>query len=176
MGIIKAHLPVKLIIAVTYCPKIDLESVTEALETVYSSIDLRSEIYNFSEFTSYYESEMGHNLMKCFLSFLNLIDPEELPSVKVATNAFEEKYKIDKNRQINLDPGYISQAKLVLATTKNYSHRIYLGQGIFGDVHLHYAEKSYRPQEWTYPDYKSPSSLIFFNKVRQRYVEQLAAV
>ena len=176
MGIIKEHPPVKLITAITYCSGIDAESVITELEKLQSPVDKRSGIYEFSQFTSYYELEMGNNLRKCFVSFIELINPEGLPSIKIKTNSLEEKYNIGNKRQINIDPGYITQAKLVLATTKNYSHRIYLGNGIFGDVHMHYSNKIYRPQPWTYPDYKDENNVIFFNDVRQRYLEQLANI
>jgi hypothetical protein len=131
-------------------------------------------VYEFSEFTSYYELEMGDKLKKCFVACKALIAPEYLPSLKVNTNALEEKYKLDDKRRINIDPGYITQAKLILATTKNYSHRIYIGRGIFGDVHMQFSNKSYQAQPWTYPDYKDEKNVTFFNSVRQRYLEQLA--
>jgi len=176
MGIIKEHPPVKLIIAITYHSGIDVESVIKELEYLISFVDKRSEIYEFSEFTSYYEGEMGSNLKKCFIALLDLIAPEELTSIKVKTNALEEKYDFDNKRQVNIDPGYITQAKLILATTKNYSHRIYIGEGIFADVHMHFSNKSYQPQSWTYPDYKDGNNVDFFNSVRKRYLEQLAEI
>lgn len=173
MGLIKKHLPVKLIIAITYHPGIDVETVISELENLKLFVDKRSEIYEFSEFTSYYEMEMGSNLKKCFITFFDLIAPEELPAIKTKTNILEEKYNINNKRQVNIDPGYITQAKLILATTKNYSHRIYIGNGIFGDVHMHFKNKSYQSQSWTYPDYKDGNNVNFFNAVRQRYLEQL---
>lgn len=176
MGTIKEHLPVKLIIAVTYQPDIDIEQIITELEQIQLHVELKSEIYEFSKFTSYYELEMGDKLKKCFFACRELIVPETLPSIKVNTNALEEKYELDKRRRINIDPGYITQAKLVLATTKNYSHRIYIGRGIFGDVHMHFSDKSYRSQPWTYPDYKDEKNVTFFNDVRQRYLEQLADI
>ena len=88
----------------------------------------------------------------------------------------EKKYEIESKRRINIDPGYISQAKLILATTKNYSHRIFIGKGIFGDVHMQFSNKSYRSQPWTYPDYKDEKNVTFFNNVRQRYLEQLSKI
>ena len=173
MGIIKEHPPVKLITAITYRSGFDTKPVFSELEKTQSPVEMRSEIYNFSQFTPYYELEMGRNLKKCFVAFLYLIDPEELPYIKVKTNTLEEKYYLDNKRQINIDPGYITQAKLVLATSKNYSHRIYLGQGIFGDVHMQFTNKIYQPQPWTYPDYKDETNVKFFNFVRKRYLEQL---
>jgi len=174
MGLIKEHPPVKLIIAVTYQSDIDIEPVITELEQLQSPVENISEVYEFSKFTSYYELEMGDNLKKIFIACKALIAPENLPSIKVNTNALEKKYEIDSKRRINIDPGYISQAKLILATTKNYSHRIFIGKGIFGDVHMQFSNKSYRSQPWTYPDYKDEKNVTFFNDVRLRYLEQLA--
>jgi hypothetical protein len=174
MGAIQKHLPVKLIAAITFHPHFDTEMVFEELEDLNSTIDLMSEVFDFNKFTSYYEAEMGSLLHKKFISFLELIKPEKLPGIKVQTINIEQKFLIKQNRQINIDPGYITQAKLILATTKNYSHRIYLGEGIFGDLHMHFSNKSFQPQSWTYPDYKNEQNILFFNSVRSRYLEQLA--
>jgi hypothetical protein len=174
MGTIQKHLPVKLITALTYDPELDIEAIVIKLEKGRSPVDLRSKVFDFSRFTPYYEKEMGRHLKKFFVTFSNLDAPEELPKLKIETNLLEEKYKVNKKRQVNIDPGYITQAKLVLATTKNYSHRIFLGQGIFGDVHMQYQNKSYRPQPWTYPDYRDKENIEFFNTARRRYLEQLA--
>jgi hypothetical protein len=176
MGKITKHLPVKLITAITYHSDFDIESVLSQIEKLNSPIEFRSEVYNFSRFTSYYQMEMGEHLQKCFITFLRLIAPEILPEIKVQTNKMEEDYILNQKRQINLDPGYITQAKLVLATTKNYSHRIHIGKGIFGDVHLHYRNNTYQPQTWTYPDYKDEKNIMFFNATRKRYLEQLADI
>ena len=173
MGKIQKHLPVKLISAITFHPELDIESVLNKIEDLHSSCDMRSEIYEFSVFTSYYEQEMNDRLKKYFVSFEKLFNPEELPYLKVKTNMIEEEYLVNGKRRVNIDPGYITQAKVVLATTKNYSHRIYLGKGIFGDVHMQYSNNSYQPQSWTYPDYKDAQNIIFFNQVRRRYLEQL---
>jgi hypothetical protein len=174
MGTINKHLPVKLISGITYHSNFDIESVVTELEKLHSPIEIKSEVYNFSEFTSYYEQEMSDDLKKCFIAFIKLLVPEDLPAIKLSTNRLEEKYIVNQKRQVNIDPGYITQAKLVLATTKNYHHRIYIGQGIFGDVHLQYSNKSYQPQSWTYPDYQDEQNIRFFNTVRKRYLEQLA--
>lgn len=174
MGSIKEHPPVKLINAITYHSDIDIDTIIQEIGQLQSVVEFKSEVYEFSRFTSYYELEMGDKLKKCFISCRDLIAPEFLPSIKVNTNALEEKYKLGDKRRVNVDPGYITQAKLILATTKNYSHRIYIGKGIFGDVHMQYKNKSYRAQSWTYPDYNDEKNVAFFNAVRTRYLEQLA--
>jgi hypothetical protein len=116
---------------------------------------------------------MGENLSKLFLVFAKLIAPATLPTIKCVTNTLEQEHTDEDKRLINLDPGYISQAKLVLATTKNYAHRIYLDQGIFGDIHLTYTNQSFQTQPWTYPDYQQPKIIEFFNTIRHNYLRQL---
>lgn len=175
MGKIQTHPPVKLFTAITYHASFDLNPLLLNLEKTFSAIEIRSEIYNFSEYTDYYQTEMGRELQKLFVVFSSLIDPETLSSIKIATNRMESELIRRKKRLVNIDPGYITQAKLILATTKNYSHRIYLGQGIFGDLHLQFSRGSYRSQPWTYPDYKSEKNIQFFNMVRKKYLEQLGS-
>jgi hypothetical protein len=175
MGKIQDHLPVKLIMGITYRSDFDLEKLYPLLEKKFSPIEITSQPYDFSSFTPYYQSEMGKGLKKCFLVFSNLIDPAALTDAKIKTNHIEQTYLYDNKRLINLDPGYISQAKLVLATTKNYSHRVYMGQGIFGDVHMHYQNGEYRPNPWTYPDYQAQMNVDFFGAIRKNYLEQLGS-
>jgi hypothetical protein len=174
MGLIKEHPAVKYFAGITYHPEFDrLQECITLLEKYFSTIESTSETYDFFKFTDYYESEMGKNLKKFFIVFSNLDNPEKLPEIKIKTNEIESKYIIDDKRQINIDPGYVSEAKVVLATTKNYDHRIYLGQGIFGDIHLKFTNKSFRSQPWTYPDYKQDKVLQFFENLRQNYFNQL---
>lgn len=174
MGKIKEQLPAKFFCAITFAGSIDYKQILDRLTAIVQESDTQSEIYDFDKFTDYYESQMGRNLKKVFVSFKELMEIERLPELKVATNGLEEEYETHGKRLINLDPGYITQAKLVLATTKNYSHRLYLGKGIFGDLHMIYKNKNYQPQAWTYPDYKQQLALSYFNKLRQIYKEQLA--
>ena len=86
------------------------------------------------------------------------------------------KWTLGGKRRVNIDPGYISQSKLVLATTKDHSHRIYLGQGIFAEVTLRYYKGTFRAWEWTYPDYASPPYIAIFNHIRKLYKEQLKGI
>ena len=174
MGIIKEHPAVKYFAGITYHPIFDkLQECLNLLEKNFSKIEHTSETYDFAYFTNYYESEMGENLKKFFVVFSNLDNPEKLPDIKIKTNEIESKYIIDGKRQINLDPGYVSEAKVILATTKNYDHRIYLRQGIFADLHLKFTNKSFQSQPWTYPDYKQDKIIQFFEELRQHYFKQL---
>ncbi len=173
MGKIKLHLPVKTFCAITFAPEIDCNLVVEQIEAIFGAIDLRSEVFNFDGFTSYYQAEMGAGLQKLFVSFGQLAEAESLPHYKVKTNELETRFIRDRQRSVNVDPGYLTEAKVVLATTKDYSHRLYLGQGIFGDIHLQFARKSFQPQAWTYPDYQQELAVQFFNRLREIYRRQL---
>ena len=174
MGIIKEHPAVKYFAGITYHPDFDrLQECLNLLEENFSKIENSSDHYDFSDFTNYYESEMGKDLKKFFIVFSDLDTPENLPNIKIKTNQIESKFIINNNRQINIDPGYVSEAKIVLATTKNYDHRIYLGQGIFADLHLKFTNKSFQTQPWTYPDYKQDKIIHFFEELRLNYFRQL---
>lgn len=175
MGRIKTALPVKYFIAITYIQGFDVESlIRKTLTEQFGVTDFRSEQYDFSSFTNYYSAEMADKLQKLFVSFRDLRAPDYLPEMKLRTNHLEQMFTDKGKRIINLDPGYLTRAKIILATTKDYSHRIYLCNGIYGDLHLYYARKSFQKQPWTYPDYQRPQSLLFFNQLRVIYSQQLA--
>lgn len=116
----------------------------------------------------YYAKEMGTNLIRRFLLFDRLIDPKEIVDIKLQTNSIETRvFTIDNKRQINIDPGYITLAKIVLASTKNYSHRIYLRNGIYGEVTLFFKKGLYVGHEFTYPDYKEQDTAKFLIDSRE---------
>jgi len=173
MGIIKTVLPAKYFCGFTFQPQVDIEAMIGQIKRRFGEVDVRSEIYDFSAFTDYYQAEMGTGLKKIFLSFTRLQPQDFLPQFKLLTNAFESEFMSGTHRQFNMDPGYLTLAKVVLATTKDYSHRLYLGQGIFGDLHLVYSQKSFHAQPWTYPDYKQELAAGFFLQVRDIYRQQL---
>jgi len=118
--------------------------------------------------TEYYNKEMGDRLFRQWAIFENLLMPEKLVQLKIKANEIEKKYLNDKGgRKINIDPGIISLSNLILASTKNYTHRIYLGQGIYGEVTLIYKDNKFHPLAWTYPDYQEKIALEFFIKARE---------
>jgi hypothetical protein len=116
---------------------------------------------------------MGENLHRRFLSMEKLIKPEALPDIKLATNEIEDKFSSDSRRQVNIDPGYISKAHLILATGKSYTHRPYLRDGIYADLTLIYQGKKFRSLPWTYPDYADERQLVMLGKIREKYLLQL---
>jgi len=128
-----------------------------------------SEIMPF-DFTDYYRSRMGENIQRKFLAFERLVDASDLAQIKLWTNAVEKKFargELPVPRPINIDPGYLTPAKLVLATTKNAAHRIYLDGGIYAEVTLSYQKgQGWQAQPWTYPDYRTEAYSTFFEAVR----------
>ena len=123
--------------------------------------------------SDYYEKEMGKNLSRYFLLFASLISREQLPEVKLRTNDIEMRHARKGYRTVNIDPGYIASEQVVLATTKGYAHRLYLGSGIYGDLTLMFENGSYRGLPWTYPDYRSEEIIALCNGWKQQYKESL---
>jgi hypothetical protein len=126
--------------------------------------------------TAYYASEMGPNLGRRLVAFLHLADPAHLAAWKMFTNELEQAFSLGERRLANLDPGYVAKGRLVLATGKNYSHRIYLDHGIYGDLTLVYGQGSFRPLPWSYPDYSEGELPALLELVRQKYLWQLKAM
>ena len=142
------------------------------LERLYRPVDLRSSILDF-DYTDYYEPEMGPDLKRKFISFQKKIDPGKLAGIKLQTIELEKIFSKKEPfvpRPVNLDPGYISRSKLVLASTKNYSHRIYLSDGIYAEITLIFRKKQFIPLEMTFPDYRSEAYIDFFTRVRERHL------
>ncbi|MCD6519546.1 MAG: DUF4416 family protein [Anaerolineae bacterium] len=172
MGKATEPLPVKLIMPM-FTRYVELfEQAEEVLAERFGPVDYRSERFPFTH-TDYYTEEFGPGLVRWFISFERLIDPGELAEIKLWTNALEEKWAEEGKRRINLDPGYIAPAKLVLATTKNHGHRIYIGKGIYAEVTLVYRGKDFRPWPWTYPDYQTKEYLAVMRAIREIYMQQL---
>jgi hypothetical protein len=130
----------------------------------------------FFDRTKYYAREMGWPLHRRFISFESLIRPLSIVEIKRKTNKIENDHLEEGKRQINIDPGYISLERLVLATGKNYSHRIYLSKGIYADLTLIFQRGGFDPLQWTYKDYGSPEIIAFFDGVRERYKRQLRGI
>jgi len=172
MGTIRQPRPVKLIASIFSGDDVLLAVARESLAKHFGPMDRQSDVFPFDH-TAYYAPEFGEALVRQVVAFRDLIPPDSLAEIKRATNELEMTWMVDRRRRVNLDPGYVSLSKLGLATTKNYSHRIYLGQGIYAEVTLHYEHGAFHSWEWTYPDYASPAYLELFAEIRHVYVEQL---
>lgn len=175
MGKISSPAPVKLIMGVLARNQEILEKSKSDCSRILGPVDLSSEVIPF-EFTTYYEEEMGAGLLRQWVSFEPLVDPAELPAIKHRTSNLEVGCAVEGKRTVNLDPGYLTESRVVLASTKDFAHRLYLGKGIYGELTLTYARGIFLPLEWTYPDYRILTATDFFQKVRARYREQLKAV
>ena len=174
MSEIKKHPPVKLIMGMIAAGASIFPSVETSLSQKFGRVDFRSDVMPF-DYTDYYTKEMGPNLMRKFISFEGLIQPEEIVEIKIFTNELEKEflYPETNRRRINFDPGYVSAAKLVLASTKDHIHRIHLRDGIYAEITLRMERKTFRPWSWTYPDYRSAEYISIFNEIRRTYMEQL---
>jgi hypothetical protein len=96
-----------------------------------------------------------------------------LVRIKGETMEIEEEFAVEGRRRINIDPGYICAEHLILATTKGYTHRPYLGEGIHADLTLIYRDGAFQPLEWTYPDYASLDIREIMQRIRTRYLQRL---
>lgn len=161
--------PAKLVIGMFMQQRDLFGSAAGVLEKQYGPIDIASRWLSF-DFTSYYEREMGPGLSRRMMSFQNLISQEALADIKHAANHLEAQHSREGRRQINIDPGYLLLERFVLATGKNFAHRIYIGNNIYADLTLVYHDNSFRPLPWTYPDYARSDMLAFLDRVRKKYI------
>jgi len=175
MGQIKKYPPLKLIVGFIFKKDISFEQAKRILQRHFGKIDFVSQTLAFNH-TDYYCDELGQGLKRKFVSFQKLILPQSLTEIKILTNKIENKLSLKGNRQVNIDPGYLDLAKLVLASTKDFYHRICLGRGIFAEITLFYKNKTFQPWEWTYPDYKTNEYIAVFNQIRKIYASQLKAI
>jgi hypothetical protein len=172
MGNIREVEPAKLVVSMFAADPPLFSVAQDRMSGTLGVVDFASEIMPFTQ-TDYYAAEFGATLWREFITFARLVDPAQLAGIKLLTNALEQELAVEGKRRINLDPGYVSLSKLVLATTKDHAHRIYLGQGIYGEVTLCYQHKRFSGWPWTYPDYASPTYLQIFEGIRKRYAAQL---
>jgi hypothetical protein len=175
---LKEPKPVKLIVGILAADERCLTAAREGLAAALGAIDLSSDIWPFDQ-TDYYTSQIGPHILRQFVSLEPLIGPGSLAAVKHRTNALERQLAaalaLPLPRPVNLDPGLIEPSKLVLATTKNYSHRIYIGDKMYAEVTLIFDKGNWRPLPYTYPDYHRPEYFDFFTRVRDRLMQQLRA-
>ncbi len=172
MGVQKEFKKVKLFSGVIYSSIQVYEETRKKLEGIFSTVDLESGEFNF-DFTTYYNQEMGSPLYRRFISFKKLISPEQLPEIKINTNRIEIETSINGNRVVNLDPGYLSDANVIIATTKNYYHRVPLSKGIYAHMEYVIKKKKLVPLEWTYPDFKTLQYMDFFARLIPIYKQNL---
>lgn len=168
--------PVKLIVGILACDETAARACHAPLVEAYGPADLTSDIYPF-DLTEYYKDQAGSAMVRQFLAFEHLIDPGRLADIKHQTNRMEQDLAAGLStpypRPVNLDPGYIEPSKLVLASTKNFAHRIYIGLRMYAEVTLTYNKGRWETFPFTFPDFKSGRYNAFLSQVRQRAVDQL---
>ncbi len=175
MAEIKPYKPVKLVCGIIFPEEEIREQAEVSLSEKFGPVDLASSSFPFT-YTDYYQTQMGPVLYRAFVSFARLIQPEELAGIKVWTNHLEESFSLrfpTPSRPVNLDPGYLSASALVMATAKDFSHRIPIGQGIYAHLELLFTRKGVKLLDWTYPDFKEPGYQEFFLRMREIYLRQL---
>ena len=176
MGTVELHYPVLLVLAAFSRHADALQWARRRSAEWLGGIAFSSDLFPFED-TKYYRAEMGTELKKVFFAFEKLVDPACLATVKHQTIRWEAEYRDraewPESRPLNLDPGYVTEAKLVLATTKDRDHRIYLERGIYAEVTLYYQRgRGWNAREWTYPDYRSDAYHQFFTRCRNHLRER----
>ncbi|MBN1130134.1 MAG: DUF4416 family protein [Chitinispirillaceae bacterium] len=169
MGTPQQPPPVLLFVAIMYDKDAPLENALDRIMARFGPVEARHGPLPFS-WSDYYEQEMGTRLMKAYYCFQQPIDREDLPAIKLWTNVLEHDLASDGKRTINIDPGYLCRDKLVLASTKDFYHRLYLGSGIYAEVTLHFRQGRFRYFSWTYPDFKEEKLQEFMMKIRAKMV------
>jgi len=174
MGTPQEPKPTKYFVALLLSDAELLTAVENALTELLGAVDDRSEMLPWTA-SRFYEQEMGPSLRRCFLSFATLRAPAELAAIKLQTQQIEERFRdvASKGRRVNLDPGYLDSFKVVLASTKNASQRIYLDGGIYGEATLMYHDGGFHGLPYTYRDYLWPETLGFLQRLRAAYIEAL---
>jgi hypothetical protein len=163
--------PVKLVCGIISAADEHFSEAEARLEALHGPIDLRSPAFDFS-LTDYYEPQMGVGLKRKFLSFANLIDPARLAAIKIETNTLEEKIRSDLGldfRAVNIDPGIVTPAALIMATAKDFAHRVPLRHGIYAHLEFLFSRTGLHFLSWTYPDFRQEGYVRYFLEVRNAY-------
>ncbi len=176
MAIPRPPTPVLLVVAAFSRHATALAWARARLEEAYGPVGVASGALPFNQ-TRYYETSMGADLRKQFFAFAPLVDAADLAGIKLHTNDLERQFTAEggfpEARPLNLDPGILTLGKFMLATTKDQAHRIYLRDGIFAEVTLHFQDGAFEPWPWTYADYREPELHRFLLEARGYYKRRL---
>lgn len=153
-----------------------IAGVLRLLRREFGPVDCETDASEFDS-TDYYAREMGTDLRRKWVAFRPLRERGYLAEAKHLCIELELKLAVDGKRTVNIDPGYVDDAQVVLATTKDFAHRVYIGKGYYAEPTLIYVkgDRNYRPLEWTYPDYRTLMALRFFRDARCEYLRQVKA-
>lgn len=173
MGLAESFESEKLIMGVIFHDRKIFDTAYNRLKERFGNIDFATEEFSFSdEFSSYYDEEIGGEARRIIFSFEKLVNPSAQADIKTYTNLLEAELSDNGSRLVNLDPGFLSHGRLMLATTKKTGFRIPLSDGIYTELTLYYARGAWQKLPWTYRDYQSERVQTFLTKVRKRYLEQ----
>ena len=180
----REHTPALRFVAIFSADVQAIERACELAQQAWGSCFRQSDDLPFDQ-TRYYFSAMGQPLYKRLVAFQKPIDPTELVESKQQSNLWETQIQQEfearaagaqnevVERVVNIDPGYLTEAKVVLATMKDRDHRLYMGQGVFAEVTLFFQLPGrWVDSRWTYPDYKLPAYHDFFMACRQYLRDQ----
>ena len=177
MGEISFFQKHKLIVGILTTLYDRIDEIIKTLSDEIGEIDFVSDLMDFN-YTDYYNSEMGDNIKRLFVSFRKHADPSSLAKIKIHTNYLERLFitrdhENNELRKVNFDPGMLCSSRLILASTKDNVHRIPLSDGIYGEVTLIYRRGKFEHLPWTYADYKSDEYSIVLSRIRDIYKADL---
>jgi hypothetical protein len=171
----KPFSPAKLIFGLIASQDLIFQRTQELLIQLYGPLDTESRFFSF-DYTDYYKKQMIGTLKRKFISCSNLYPPDKLSEIKLRTNTLEEEIAREiksKKRVVNIDPGILSASALIMATVKDFSHRIPMQKGIYGHLEFLFGKNAVKILPWTYPDYRSPEYHDYFLNVRELYLQQV---
>ncbi len=175
MGVLSEQRPVKLVSSIIFKEDKHLEEAERKLKRTYGQTESIERWLPFDK-TDYYYEELGRPLRRKFICFKKLVKKDKIYKIKLVTNRIEDRLRRRGKRLVNIDPGYVTEAKLVLLTTKDYTHRVYVAGRIFAESTLFYQEDTFKPWPWTYPDYASAEAVAYFNEIRQLYMKDTRGI
>lgn len=155
-----------LVVSVIYQREDRFDEAARRMAAAWGRPHRISEPFRFDK-TGYYRGEMGEPLFRRFFVGCRPVERDALPGIKVGAETIERELAAGGRRTVNIDPGLLSDENFILSTGKNFSHRVYLGDGVFADLTLVYRGGEYRPLPWTYPDYAAGETRDFLAEIRE---------
>jgi len=164
--------PARLVVSVIYREERRFTETVPRVESVAGPVRAAGGPLPFDR-TEYYGREMGAPLFRRFLAAGRAVPRGSLAPIKVAMESIEAEMSEGGRRTVNLDPGLLTPESFILATGKNFSHRVYLGNGVFADLTLVYRGGEFRPLPWTYPDYASDGVRSLLGELRREHLAEV---